>query len=482
MNNEFSEFMSIQLIKKSTKPLYVQLYEQIILRIKQNLLSPGYRLPSVRKFAQYLSVNPSTVVNAYKELEQNGYIFSRRGSGNYIAEQIANTVDELEENQNNIPIDLTDDFTAFSSEKKLINMSSISLNPSIISIKTFKMAVNKILDRDKSYAFSYQESQGYYPLRESITQELSKKRILTTPQNVQIISGAQQGIDIVSRALLKHGDIVLVENPTYPGAIAAFRSCGAKIIDIKLTKEGIDLVDLENKLKQFKPRLIYVMPNIQNPTGISYSKSICRRLMGLARYYDTYILEDDYISGLYYQNTMPTPLKSYDTDDRVIYIRSLSKIFMPGLRLAYLIIPSNLYQSILNVKHISDIATSGLTQRVFDYYLREGLWQNHLNTIRNIYKTQFEFALKSAKKYLPDDISYVKPSGGLSLWLNLPDRLSASEIIVKAKNEGVLLCDGAPFFVRQAPNKQIRLSFATLSLSDINTGMQIIQKLTQKGS
>lgn len=156
-------------------------------------------------------------------------------------------------------------------------------------------------------------------------------------------------------------------------------------------------------------------------------------------------MEDDYISGLCYQEKSPIPLKAYDTDDRVIYIRSLSKIFMPGLRLAYLIMPQVLAQTLLNVKHISDIATSGLTQRVFDYYLREGLWQEHLNSIRSVYKTQFEFALRMAKKYLPKDIDYLKPQGGLSLWLNLPDRLSASEIIEKARNEGVIICDGAPF-------------------------------------
>lgn len=283
----------------------------------------------------------------------------------------------------------------------------------------------------------------------------------------------------MARAILKHGDIVFVENPTYPGAIAAFRSCGAKIIDIKLTKEGIDLVDLENKLRKFRPKLIYVMPNIQNPTGISYTKANCRRLMGLARFYNAYILEDDYISGLCYQEKSPIPLKAYDTDDRVIYIRSLSKIFMPGLRLAYLIMPQVLAQTLLNVKHISDIATSGLTQRVFDYYLREGLWQEHLNSIRSVYKTQFEFALRMAKKYLPKDIDYLKPQGGLSLWLNLPDRLNASEIIEKARNEGVIICDGAPFFVRNAPNKQIRLSFATLSLAEINTGIKIIQNITK---
>lgn len=477
MKIDLVDFITIKLDKERHIPLYVQLYEQINLMIKQHLLAPGYKLPPVRKLASYLKVNPSTVVNAYRELEQNGFIFSKRGSGSYVAEQINNIVDE-EEKIRYMPIDLTDDINALQKDSQMINMSSISLNPEMISIETFKQVVNKVLERDKGFAFTYQDSQGYLPLRQSLTKELAKKHIQTTPEHIQIISGAQQGIDIVARAILKHGDTVFVENPTYPGAIAAFRSCGAKIIDIKLTKEGIDIVDLENKLRQFRPKLIYVMPNIQNPTGITYTKSICRRLMGLARYYNAYVLEDDYISGLSYQEKNPVPLKAYDTDDRVIYIRSLSKIFMPGLRLAYLIMPQKLAQDLLNVKHISDIATSGLTQRVFDYYLREGLWQEHLNVIRKNCKKQFEFALTMAEKYLPKDITYIKPIGGLSLWLNLPDRLQATDIIIKAKSEGVIMGDGTPFFVRNALDKQIRLSFATLSLAEINKGMQIIHKIT----
>lgn len=131
----------------------------------------------------------------------------------------------------------------------------------------------------------------------------------------------------------------------------------------------------------------------------------------------------------------PIPLKAYDTDDRVIYIRSLSKIFMPGLRLAYLIMPQVLAQTLLNVKHISDIATSGLTQRVFDYYLREGLWQEHLNLFAVYIKHNLNLRLEW-QKYLPKDIDYLKPQGGLSLWLNLPERLNASEIIEKLEMKG----------------------------------------------
>lgn len=474
MNKNLIDFVSLN--KQSKKPLYVQLYDEIAEKIKCKTLSAGYKLPPVRILAQQLNINNGTVVSAYRELEKNGYIFTRRGSGSYVAEQM-NTISSEVDEKKDVLIDLAEEVNAEDIPTDVINMSSVSLNPEMISMEIFQKAIDEILKRDKGYAFTYQDSKGYLPLRQSIVQSLAQKKINTTQQNVQIISGAQQGIDIVARALLKHGDIVFVESPTYPGAMAAFRSCGAKIIDIKLTKEGIDLADLENKLKLFKPRLIYVMPNVQNPTGISYSKYVRHRLMGLARYHDVYILEDDYIGGLYYSKNEMLPLKTYDTDDRVIYIRTLSKVFMPGLRLAYLIVPSDLAQRLLNVKYISDIATSGLTQRIFDYYLREGLWQKHLNSIRSIYKTKFDLILKMMKKYLPKDISYIKPTGGLSVWLNLPERLLADDVIENAKKQGVIISNGAPFFVRRAPHRQLRISFAVLSLAEIKTGIKILAEI-----
>ena len=478
-NTDLNDFSSIQLDKNTAVPLYAQLYDELCRMVRAHQLAPGRRLPPVRTLAAHLAINPGTVVSAYRELEQNNYIFTRRGSGSYIAAQLPATPDEREEMQMTLPLDLIDDVLPSENRQQMINMSSISLDPGIISIATFQKAINCVLERDGGYAFSYQESQGFFPLRESITEELAGKKIHVSPRNVQIISGAQQGIDIAARALLQRGDTVFMENPTYPGAVAAFRACGAKIIDIALNKEGIDLDDLEIKLKQFRPKLIYVMPNIQNPTGISYSRSTCRRLMGLARYYNAYVIEDDYISALHYGKTNPVPLKSYDSDSRVIYIRSLSKLFMPGLRLAYMITPDKLYQQMLNVKNISDIATSGLTQRVFDYYLRTGLWHNHLASITAICRTRFDFAVKMSRKYFPPDIIWQKPSGGLSLWLKLPPRLKIMQLSAAAKSKGILLCSGTPFFLRRPASDYIRLSFASLTPAQIKSSLQTLSELTQ---
>lgn len=478
MKRDFSDFVSIQLNKTVNEPLYVQLYQQIENLIKKRALSPGYALPPIRQFAGYLSINPSTVVSAYKELEKNGYLFSRTGSGSYVAE-LPEIID-LETPSFPVDIDVPDpEILPCSENYSGINMSAISLNPDIVSVETFKQLMIEILDRDQGHAFSYQESQGFQPLRESIAAYLQENGVHTPEKNVQIISGAQQGIDIAARALLQHGDCVFVESPTYPGALAAFRSRGAKIIDIPLEEDGIAIDELEAMLRTFRPRLLYLMPNIQNPTGISYSIKKRNRLMGLARYYHVYILEDDYISELTYEKNAPAPLKALDRDDRVIYLKSFSKIFMPGLRLGFLTMPAKLAPRLLSVKHLSDISTSGLTQRIFDLYLRRKVWQNHIASIRQIYQTQFDFTWNAAKKYLPETCRITPPQGGLSLWVELPPEISADALCLELEHQGVCITNGRAFFPRQAPDRYIRISYATISLQQIQTGMRLLGSLLQ---
>ena len=473
-DEQFVNFISIQLDKTKKIALYVQLYDAIRELIIEGKLSHGYLLPPVRKFAAFLTINAGTVMNTYKLLEQNGYIFSRGGSGSYVAELKAAEADEKSEKE--------DEFDAISMltptmDESYINLASIALNPELISVESFKRVINEVLDRDRGYAFSYQESQGFYPLRESISVYLKERGVEARPSNVQIISGAQQGIDIVAKALLDYGDYVFVENPTYSGAIAAFRSRGAKIIEISMQEDGMKIEELEEKLRTFRPKLIYVMPNIQNPTGYSYSTVKRNRLMGLARYYNTIILEDDYISELTYSKRPMAPLKAIDRDDRVIYLKSFSKIFMPGLRLAFLTIPAKLVNRLLAIKHNSDISTSGLTQRAFDLYLRKGIWLEHIETIRKLYLDRFKMTLDAIERFIPSDVVYQRPQGGLSIWLTLPEGISAKAVVETARTKEVLLTEGTPFFPRQAVDRYIRISFATVSPEAIWRGVEIIGKI-----
>lgn len=476
MKDEFVDFVSIQLIKDKKEALYVQLYDQLREYMISGKLSHGYLLPPVRKFAKFLAINPGTVMSAYKLLEKNGYIFSRAGSGSYVAE-LSDVVDQEDcEKQDEEEIDAIEILSP-KFDETYINLASIALNPDLISVEAFKKVLIEVLDRDQGYAFSYQESQGFYPLRESIAKDLKKNGVKAEANTMQIISGAQQGIDIVAKAFLNYGDYVFTENPTYPGAIAAFRSRGAKIIEIRMEEDGIAIEELEEKLRKFRPKLIYVMPNIQNPTGASYSVVKRNRLMGLARYYNTIILEDDYISALSYGKEMMAPLKAIDRDDRVIYLKSFSKIFMPGLRLAFLMMPEHLVSRLLSVKHNSDISTSGLTQRAFDLYLRKGIWHAHIAQIKAMYLERFNVTLAAIDAYMPRTVKVIKPQGGLSIWLVLPMGVSAQVLVEEARKRQVLITEGAPFFPRQAPDCYVRISFATATPAEIQNGIRIIAHL-----
>lgn len=475
MKEKILDFVSIQFAADSKDPLYVQLYDALREHIVQGRLSYGYLLPPVRKLAARLRMNPGTVVSAYKLLEQNGYIFSRAGSGSYVAELPAN-----EEDRDQLDSDTELNHTPVGKDpakEEWIDLASVTPNPDILPIDDFKNVLVEVLDRDKGYAFGYQESQGFYPLREAISLYLMGQKIKASPDNVQIISGAQQGIDIIAKALLNFGDYVFTESPTYPGAIAAFRSRGAKIVEIGMDEDGIDIDDLENKLRSFRPKLIYVMPNIQNPTGCSYSVSKRNRLMGLAKRYNAIILEDDYISELDFSGTNMAPLKALDRDDRVLYLKSFSKIFMPGLRLAFLLMPPQLVPKVLSVKHHSDISTSGLTQRAFDLYLRKGIWQKHIASLQGIYLERYQATMAAIEQYLPSSVLCRQPRGGLTCWLCFPEGVSAEQLAKEAEQREILFTPGTAFFPRHPSDRFLRLSFAVAKPEQIQHGIRVLGEI-----
>ena len=221
---------------------------------------------------------------------------------------------------------------------------------------------------------------------------LKSSSIYTNKENIQIISGAQQGIDIVCKGLINYSDVVFIEEPTYNGAIQVFKSRGAKVVSIPMLDDGIDIGILKLKLEKIKPRLMYIMPNFQNPTGISYSTYKKKKLIELAQEYDFYILEDDFISDFKFESKDNRPLRSYDDKNRVIYIKSFSKIFMPGLRMGIVEIPNELLEVVLRAKHSSDISTPGLIQKSMYYYLENFSLEKYLKSVEEVYTKKYLFA------------------------------------------------------------------------------------------
>ncbi|MBN2898796.1 MAG: PLP-dependent aminotransferase family protein, partial [Clostridia bacterium] len=246
------KYKGIALDREIKEHLYVQLANGIEKMIVDGELTEQDKLPPIRKLAEYLDVNTVTVVNAYKHLEQKGRVYKKIGSGTFIVPLDAEVTYDVE--------------VALPSEEGY-DFSSTSPTGNLFPVQAFKKAVNAVLDTEGGSAFSYQESKGYSKLRSAITEYLEEYGVQTTAEDIQIISGAQQGIDIVTKSILEYGDYILVESPTYAGAIATFRSKGLNIIEIPIHRNGMNFENLENIAKRYKPKLFYTMPNFQNPTG-----------------------------------------------------------------------------------------------------------------------------------------------------------------------------------------------------------------------
>ena len=447
-------------IEKNGK-IYLQLYFQIKEKIEKGKIK-GKLIP-VRKLAKELEISPSTVVKAYDELEKNGYITKKEGSGAYVKFQRKKNV-YLEDHMESE----TFRYGYFNPEFN-IDFASATPNETILPMASLKKAINFVLDRDKESAFLYEDPQGYYYLRKTISEKLKKEEnIYIDMKNIQIVSGAQQGIDIISKAFLCPNDCVVVEEPTYRGARDSFKKIGCKIFEISMQNDGFSIKELEKILRTKKIKLFYTMSNFQNPTGISISDKKKKRLLELAEKFDFYILEDDGLSNLYFSGEKPTTLKSMDKNNRVIYIKSYSKIFMPGLRLAYILIPENMLDIILSRKFFGDVYHSGLNQRAFQYLLENGDWDLHMEKARKIFKEKQKIMYKCLKQI--KDISFKKPKGGLCFWIKLPENISSKAVYVNMLSNGVGILPGVVFSEKK--DNYVRISFAQCEEKCIEEGIK----------
>lgn len=469
----YMEF-NIVLKKDGTKNLYKQLYEQLKKKIMQDELAAHSRLPAIRTLAEKNGINPATVVKAYDLLERDELIYKKIGSGSYISPDLISSRNKegmVESKGDENSLEMLDYGQVDLSNS--INFASATPSPAFFPVDDFKYAIDSILNRDGGEAFTYQKSQGYYPLRESIKKYLEKISIKADIDNIQIVSGAQQAIDLLAKILVNYGDKVIVEKPTYTGALSAFRSREAVIKGISLREDGLDLDLLKKELKKGRVRFVYLMTSFQNPTGVSWSTAKKKEILELSQKYNFFIIEDDCLSELYFEGEMFSSLKSYDDSDRVIYIKSFAKIFMPGLRLAFTVLPDRLLSEMLAAKHATDISSAGLTQRAFDFYLREGLWKKHINNMRGLFYKRFSVMQQSIDQYMPKEVKEVyRPSGGLYFWLRLPRSYSSERLYKMALDRGVAFLPGSLFLSDREDTPGFRLSFAAVDENEIEVGIK----------
>ncbi len=455
-------------IEKNGK-IYIQIYSQLKEKIEKGELKG--KLPPVRKLAEQLNISPSTAVRAYDELEKNGFVTKKEGSGIYIKRLQKKKNIFLEDHMESETFKygyLNPDFE--------IDFASATPNETLMPLESLKKAINFVLDRDKESAFLYEDPQGYFYLRKTISEKLkAEEGINISAGSLQIVSGAQQGIDIITQALCFPNDIIIVEDPTYRGAIESFKKAGCKIIKVSMLDDGFSLREFEKILETKKIKMFYTMTNFHNPTGISTSRTKKIKLLELAEKYNFYILEDDGLSDLYFDDTKPSSLKSIDKNNRVIYIKSYSKAFMPGLRLAYIAVP-DIMNNIFNKNLFVNIYHSGLNQRAFQYLLENKDWDIHMEKARNLFRKKQTVMYKCLKKI--NSIKFKKPKGGLSFWIELPENISSKAVYLNMLSNGIGILPGIVF--SENKNNFIRISFAQCEEKNIVKGIDVLNSVIKK--
>lgn len=459
-------YNKLKLDKSSSIPIYQQLGDYIFGLIEDGILTANQKLPPIRKLAKQASVNNVTVVSAYKYLENKKAVYSQTGSGTFVSpiplENIPDPV--VNENLNTMiqkPI----------AAHGVINFTSTSLPQELFPTAEFKQAFDILLDREKGGAFGTMDPQGYGPLRESICKYLKEYGITATGETIQILSGAQQGIDVVAKAMISYGDIVFMEKPTFYGAAGAFLSRGCQIIEIPIEMDGMDTTALENLAKLYHPKFLYVMAYFQTPTGITYSSEKKRKILDLAEKYNFFIIEDDNLYDFNYTDEPLVPFKALDYRNRVVYIKSFSKILMPGLRIGFAVLPKKILQKMMTAKYTTDISTSGFLQKALDIYLKENPWRQHIIAIRSYGKEKYKTTMKYADRHLKPYLKYTKPNGGISLWLDT-GKIPAETLLSAAAQKNVLLSLGSQFYISGEESHHLRLCFVNVSDEKLEAGIR----------
>ena len=466
-------FPNIQeaLARHDKEPVYRRLSDMLFGLIESGCIAPDEKLPPIRRLADALGVNNITVVNAYKLLESRKAAYSIVGSGTYAARLGA----EFRTFRMQPPrVNAGASVLPAADRKSAILFSKTSASVSLFPVEAFKALFNEVLERDKGGAFGYEDAGGYPPLCAALCEELEAHGIKTTPERVQIVSGAQQGVDIIAKAMLMPNDSVIVESPTYYGAVGSFLSRGAAVSGAPMEPDGLDMDVFETLVRTNRPKLVYVMANYQTPTTASYSPEKKRALLTLASKYDFYIVEEDNQSDFSYNDKPNVPLKALDNKNRVVYIKSFSKILMPGLRLGFMLLPKAVQGYVEAAKYTSDVDTSGFIQRAFALFVQNGGLREHLVKMRGIYKARYQEMLAASDRFLAGRMSFMPPGGGLNLWYTLDSKVNIPAFCEKLAKEGVVVTPGSLFALQGEELPNLRLSFANVETARIAVGIEKI--------
>lgn len=479
--------MKIPLDRQSPKPIYLQIRDRLRRLIQSGTLPPGQRLPSIRSLANTLQVARLTVIEAYSVLEADSLIYARQGSGYFVSHQTAPTPrlgTAFPSLQDAIVPDkdgggFCDRFLASIQVQSQTGITDFSSGfPRPWGLQDLQKIARRAVTEAGDTLFRYGFPGGQPILQQQIAQMLVQQGLDIAPEQLILTNGSQQGLSLAMRHYVQAGDRVIVEAPTYHGALAILEDIGAKIVGIPMTVEGMNLAILESCLQTHRPKLIYTISTLHNPTGLTTSQTHRQQLLALASQYECAILEDNAYEGLNFQ-PVPPPIKAFDQQNLVTYIGTFSKTIIPGLRVGWIIVPDVNYQAIMRQKLLHDFHVSTISQAIVSEYLASGHYRRHLNQIRMQNLQSRNAMLQALERYFPQEASWTVPEGGLFLWVHLPNCLSVQKICQEALSQGILIACGTAFFADRKGYPAMRLNFS-LFPEEIERGIAIVGKLLQR--
>jgi 2-aminoadipate transaminase len=353
----------------------------------------------------------------------------------------------------------------------------------VFPVQRFQEACQKVLATNAGPALQYGATEGYEPLREMIARHMARYAILATVENVLVTSGSQQALDLIGKLLINSGDRVLVEAPTYLGALQAFNGYGAQYLSVPIDDDGLRTELLEASLR-LGPKFMYILPNFQNPAGVTLSQERRHQLIGLADKYGIPIVEDDPYGQLRYEGEHLAPLVVLDRENlrrdngfsigNVIYLSTFSKTLAPGLRLGWIVAPPKIISKLVQLKQAADLHTSTFAQCVAFEVARGGFLDQHVKLIRGVYRERRDVMLQALKEFFPPEVTWTRPQGGLFLWVTLPEGMDSQSLFTSALAENVAFVPGDSFYAGNGPEscRHLRLNFSHPNPEQIREGIR----------
>lgn len=474
--------MEIQIDRTSRVPIYRQIVDTIRGMIVSGALPPGFRLPPERRLAESLGVNRTTVLSAYRELKGDGLIDAHVGRGTIVVQPPGPPVESapaarlpwrqlMRESAGRRRDPVIRDLLEMAGRTDVISLSAGLPARELVPMETLSSILDDLVSELGSELVMQGPTEGIGAFRETLGHWLAGRGISCSPSEVLALSGSQQGLDLVARVLVDPGDVVVVEEPTYIGALEVFRAAQARVISIPCDRDGMDTGTLAGVLERHRPKLIYTLPTFQNPSGSVLPVERRRHMLELASRHQVPILEDDPYAELRFEGEPLPSLKALDREGNVLYLSTFSKLLFPGLRVGFMVAPRAVTGQLVVAKQAVDLHSSTLGQHVVERFVRDGHMNAHIVRARQTYLNKRDAMHEALVEAEVPGLEWHPPPGGFYMWCRLPETVERATLLARAADRGVAFLPGWACCADDPADTPVRLNFSHPSESEIREGV-----------